>query len=99
MITTTVTDANGVYWFHHLQPGGYIVEFVPQSGFMMTKDNVGDDAFDSDVTGTNNRTPVITLTEGEINQTIDAGIIPIPTGSEGTNEPLSARIFLPLVTR
>lgn len=62
----------------------------------MTKDNVGDDAFDSDVTGTNNRTPVITLTEGEINQTIDAGIIPIPTGSEGTNEPLSARIFLPL---
>ncbi len=84
VIATTPTDANGFYQFgtFNALPGGtYCVEFMPpadycgkNANFAFTAPNVGvDDAKDSDARPDGTTGPV-TLADGEINRTVDAGI-------------------------
>ncbi len=89
-IASTLTNASGIYWFYPMPPGEYIVEFLIPSGFMLTLDNAGDDQLDSDITFTNVHASLIVLQEGDVNPTVDVGIVRIPT---------SERVFLPLVAR
>ncbi|MGB5592926.1 MAG: SdrD B-like domain-containing protein, partial [Crocosphaera sp.] len=64
------------YSFTGLTPGEYKVMFVAPEGFEFTTANVGDDALDSDADPTmDGMTQVVTLTSGEFNDTLDAGLI------------------------
>ncbi|MEE4311778.1 MAG: SdrD B-like domain-containing protein [candidate division KSB1 bacterium] len=75
-LTTTTTDGNGLYSFDNLLPGTYVVEFVlPHGATFSPQDQGGDDAVDSDADVTTGRTAPIPLTQGENNDTIDAGMI------------------------
>jgi SdrD B-like domain/PKD domain len=78
---TTTTNASGFYSFTGLPAGTYSVTFTTPSGFVPSPSNVGNDATDSDpVNGT---VSGIILTEGQINNTIDAGFNVPPTASIG----------------
>lgn len=74
-IATTATTASGAYSFVNLNPGIYQVQFVSPSAYQFTTDNAGtNDATDSDADETTGRTSQITLTSGENDDTIDAGL-------------------------
>ncbi|MGE5458002.1 MAG: choice-of-anchor A family protein, partial [Methanococcaceae archaeon] len=73
-IGTTTTDASGNYAFTNLTPGDYKVKFVLPSGYTFTTINAGDDTKDSDADGVTGFTGCYTLTAGQNNITIDAGI-------------------------
>ena len=75
-IASTTTDANGNYSFNNLVPGDYRVEFVSPSGFAFThKDQGTDDTIDSDPNQATGITDLFTLTPGQTNNAIDAGIV------------------------
>ncbi|MEO1297648.1 MAG: SdrD B-like domain-containing protein, partial [Cyanobacteria bacterium J06636_16] len=77
---TTTTDANGMYAFTDLAAGDYKVTFsnLPE-GFEFTTQNAGgDDAADSDADPTTGMTQVVTLKAGDVNVTLDAGIVEKP---------------------
>ncbi|MFK8029706.1 MAG: SdrD B-like domain-containing protein, partial [Gammaproteobacteria bacterium] len=79
-IATTTTDANGTYGFLDLDPTlTYVVQFVndPAMNMPFTTPNVGDDATDSDA-GPDGITGPITLTSGQNDPTIDAGLVNLP---------------------
>ena len=73
---TTTTDASGKYAFPGLPAGSYSVAFVAPAGYTFTTpDQGGDDTTDSDANQTTGRTPAVTLTPGESNPTLDAGLV------------------------
>ncbi|MCU7495074.1 MAG: choice-of-anchor A family protein [Ignavibacteria bacterium] len=84
-IKETETDFNGNYYFKNLNPGSYKVKFVLPNGYLFTKIDVSGDDKDSDADLTTGFTTCYTLTSGENNYTIDAGIceIPAPKASLG----------------
>lgn len=72
---TTTTDADGYYYFTNLVPGTYFVGFAPPSGYAITLQNQGgDDTLDSDADETTGYAAPVTLSQGENNLTIDAGV-------------------------
>ncbi len=74
---TTTTDADGMYAFTDLAAGDYKVTFANlPAGFEFTTQNAGsDDATDSDADPTTGMTQVVTLKAGDVNVTLDAGIV------------------------
>jgi len=75
-IATTVTDLNGNYSFRDLLPGSYSVQFLAPIGMVFTQHNRGnDDAADSDANMVTGRTQQVTLTSGQVNNTLDAGLL------------------------
>ena len=68
------TDADGEYLFEDLDPGSYYVKFVAPTGYQFTQADQGDDALDSDA-DRDGITGAVTLAAGEINRTLDAGLI------------------------
>ena len=77
VIATTTTDGLGNYIFTNLNAGNYIVGFsgLP-SGYTFVNANVGaDDNKDSDPNTTTGKSGAIILAAGEVNLSIDAGII------------------------
>ncbi len=76
---TTTTAADGSYLFTDLVPGVYTVQFVaPASHVFTLQDQGGNDAIDSDAGLSNSQNPgvtgPITLSSGDSNLTVDAGI-------------------------
>ncbi len=76
---TTTTGADGSYLFTNLVPGVYTVQFVaPPSHVFTLVDQGGNDGVDSDAGLSSSPTPgltgPITLTSGDSNLTVDAGI-------------------------
>ncbi|MEL6140971.1 MAG: SdrD B-like domain-containing protein, partial [Bacteroidota bacterium] len=76
IISTTTTDVNGNYSFTDLVPGEYSVQFELPTGFEYTQVNAGsDEALDSDADPTmNGMTDPVTLSSGETNNDLDAGL-------------------------
>ncbi len=74
---STTTDINGLYSFDNLPLGNYYLKFSDlPTHFQFTQQDTGDDdTLDSDVIPGSGRTNVLTLTAGETNTTIDAGLI------------------------
>jgi uncharacterized repeat protein (TIGR01451 family) len=72
----TTTDDNGFYSFTNLDAGDYYIVFeLPSLLFAFSPPNAGDNpALDSDANQTTGRTATITLSDGEQENTIDAGI-------------------------
>ncbi len=77
-ISPIATGADGRYLFSNLVPGGYRVQFAPPAGAVVSPTDVGaDDSVDSDGT----LSPVVNLVAGEMNLTIDLGlVVPVPVG-------------------
>ena len=74
---TTLTDANGQYLFN-VSPGTYFVKFDIPSGNATSPQTVGGDtALDSNVDPTG-KSGAITVVDGDVNLTIDAGIYVVP---------------------
>lgn len=76
-MSTTVTDGSGTYVFQNLTPGEYYVVFTAPGGLTYTNANVGSDRTDSDASPTTGQTQTYTLTGGESNITVDAGLVPL----------------------
>ncbi len=74
VVATVVTDANGNYLVTGLTPGRYRVTFDDPQGRRFTATDNGDDASDSDASSSGT-TGVVELSAGELDLTIDAGLI------------------------
>jgi len=74
---TTTTDSNGYYLFSGLPLYGvYNVHFtLPSTSYIFTKQNVGDDASDSDASASGNTGDIILTKDVRDIRTVDAGII------------------------
>ena len=70
---STFTDAAGNYAFTGLMPGQYVVKFLTPDGFSLSPVDVGGDGSDSDA-GMGGFTGCYTLTSGQTNNTVDAGL-------------------------
>ncbi len=74
-LATTVTAADGSYRFDGLTPGvQYQVQFTRPDGSVFTGWHLAEAATDSDADATTGKSQVVTLTSGEYNSTLDAGI-------------------------
>ncbi len=76
VVSTTVTDKDGLYKFVNLADGTYSVQFsnLP-AGFVFSPANLGgNDNTDSDADPATGRTGTYTITVGATNLTVDAGI-------------------------
>ncbi|WP_074221746.1 SdrD B-like domain-containing protein [Rhodovulum sp. ES.010] len=87
VVATQTTDGNGNYLFEDLAAGDYQVVFeLPAGGFAFTApDNEtgpDGDAGDSDADASG-ATGVFSLAEGEVNLTVDAGIVDLPGSLSG----------------
>lgn len=78
-VTSTTTDANGMYMFPNLPAGSYKVFFANPNGSLYMpalQDQGGDDTKDSDAAG-NGFTACVTIAQGQTNLTVDAGFKPL----------------------
>ncbi len=74
-VASTVTAGGGAYSFPGLVPGDYRVEFVTPGGYSISPaDQGGDDSLDSDANPGTGQTPLTTLTSGESELSLDAGM-------------------------
>ncbi len=79
LVSTTTTNASGIYGFSNLTPGTYYVQFIAPSGYTISaKDQGSDDAKDSDADATTGKTASVTLAAGDNNLTVDAGMFVTP---------------------
>lgn len=75
LLASTVTNTDGYYLFDNLPAGDYLVGFVVPEGYEVSPLNVGsDDEIDSDADPATGMTACVTLAEGEINLSLDAGL-------------------------
>jgi hypothetical protein len=76
VVSTTVTDASGLYVFTNLPPASYRVEFAPVSEYRLTvRDSAAaTDATDSDADAATGRTGLTAVAAGATNLTLDAGL-------------------------
>ncbi len=90
-VGTTTTDSNGAYSFDNLVPGDYTVVFTPLSSdwTISPKDQGNDDAKDSDANPATGETDTVTLSSGETDNTVDAGMS-IPSSYTITKENTTA---------
>lgn len=75
LVSTTHTDAKGLYLFENLTPGDYYVDVVAPAGYAISPINRGENtALDSDVNETTGETILATLVAGENSLNWDAGL-------------------------
>jgi len=81
VLATVTTGDDGEYEFTSLDPRiVYTVQVIPPAGSIVTDQNVGDDALDSDIDPDTGFTDQIDLSAGETNFTFDAGIVQLVPG-------------------
>jgi hypothetical protein len=74
VVDSTVTDANGAYSFLGLTPNSpYTVQFVAANGYVFSPQNVGSPSTSS-AAGANGSTNPITLSPGQNDTTVNAGL-------------------------
>ncbi len=84
ILATTTTDANGRYSFNNLVAGTYKVEFVAPTGYALTTQGVGTNAgINSSANQLTGITGPITLTAGQANHNVEAGLVATGTGGGG----------------
>jgi protocatechuate 3,4-dioxygenase beta subunit len=87
VVASTVTDADGKYYFGNLNPGTYVVGFstLPSNLTFTTQNMPGDNAnnTNSDANPITGLTAPVTLVAGQTNLTVDAGLKPTEYASVG----------------
>jgi uncharacterized repeat protein (TIGR01451 family)/LPXTG-motif cell wall-anchored protein len=82
VLDTATTDADGEYLFAGLAPGAYTVRFTAPAGTgLAPAGQGGDGALDSDADPATGESAPVTLVSGQLDRTIDAGLV--GTGSLG----------------
>ncbi|MBE9216279.1 carboxypeptidase regulatory-like domain-containing protein, partial [Plectonema cf. radiosum LEGE 06105] len=80
LVSTTTTNINGFYSFTEIDPGDYLLEFIPPTSYLFTPENQGDnDITDSDVNPTTGKTLNFTVEGGEDYSNWDAGLYQLAT--------------------
>lgn len=75
VVAETVTNSSGMYTFR-VAPGNYVVEFTaPPRGIFTKRFATGDETKDSDADPATGRTSIVSVGTGDVDLTIDAGII------------------------
>jgi hypothetical protein len=83
VLETTTTNSSGLYSFTGLAAGVYEVKFVSPTGYGLSTEGVGSNAaVNSSANQTTGITAQITLTAGEADHNVEAGLV--PGGSAGT---------------
>ncbi|NOZ49374.1 MAG: hypothetical protein GXP37_04900, partial [Chloroflexi bacterium] len=78
LVATTTTDSSGQYGFS-VATDSYTVQFILPAGYHFTQQNQGaDPGLDSDADPTDGKTTQFGITDGEINDDLDAGLIRNP---------------------
>jgi uncharacterized repeat protein (TIGR01451 family) len=72
-VASLTSDTTGFYKFDNLAPGDYVVLFDKPSGHIATNVNQGTVTTDSDANPMTGKTGIINLTNGEYNDSVDAG--------------------------
>ncbi|MCC7107566.1 MAG: carboxypeptidase regulatory-like domain-containing protein, partial [Chloroflexi bacterium] len=98
VLATQVTVADGHYQFCTLDPGQYVVQFTPPTGFVGSPQNRQESETDSD-TDANGNTPVITLLSGAADAQWDAGFYQRPSALDEATEPTLYKLYLPTASR
>jgi hypothetical protein len=76
LLRSAITDPAGAYLFSGMIPGNYKVQFIAPAGASFTTANAGlDDTLDSDADGVTGLSACVSLAVGEINRTVDAGLL------------------------
>ena len=76
ILATTTTNSSGLYNFTNLNAGVYEVKFLAPTGDSFTTANVGTNAaVNSDANQTTGVTAPITLTAGQVDNDVDAGLV------------------------
>ncbi len=79
IISVTVTDVTGAYLFT-VPAGTYLIQVTAPNGYNFTlKDQGMNDTLDSDTDQITGKTDLFTVTAGQVNNTIDSGLIPPAT--------------------
>lgn len=81
-LDSTTTDINGIYGFSGLAAGCYTIGVALPDGYTFSPQNVGNDNTDSDINPANAMSDPVNLAAGEINNTVDAGLVPDATGGD-----------------
>lgn len=99
LVGETVTDADGTYAFHDVEPGEYFLEFEPPGDFVFTpKDQGDDDTLDSDADPNTHRTDNFRVAEGEQALQWDAGFLPPEALATPTPKPIPTATPTPTPT-
>jgi uncharacterized repeat protein (TIGR01451 family) len=75
VLATTATGTNGAYSFVNLLPGSYALQAVAPAGSLLTARDIGADSADSDANPATGITQQVTLTSGQAQTTLDAGLL------------------------
>ncbi|MGB1206715.1 MAG: SdrD B-like domain-containing protein, partial [Chitinophagales bacterium] len=68
------TGINGEYLFTDLPAGDYFIEFGDVEGLTLTSSDSGtNDNIDSDIDSSNGQSPILSLSAGEVNLSVDGG--------------------------
>lgn len=75
-MATVTTNNQGHYQFGNLLPGSYYIHFDISAAYQVGPANMAteNDAFDSDVDPNSGNTPVIVVTSGQRDTTVDLGL-------------------------
>jgi len=87
LISTTKSNADGIYSFNDVEPGQYYLKFGIPSGYSVSKKGAGSNKEKDSNVYVNGKTPIFTLIEGKDDLTIDLGLHPTLTN-------LGDRVFL-----
>lgn len=74
LIASTATDSNGKYLFNSLAPGSYSIKVICPAGMHITTEHTASAATDSDIDPATGQSEAITLTSGEADLDLDAGL-------------------------
>ncbi|MEK6775776.1 MAG: SdrD B-like domain-containing protein [bacterium] len=79
LLQTITTAGGGIYQFSGMNPGSYVVEVVPPSGYVFSDQYVGTDAaVDSNVSVGTGKSDAVVLTSGQADASVDAGLNQLP---------------------
>jgi len=87
VLATTTTDSLGQYSFSSLAAGTYEVAFIAPTGYTFSPQGVGgsaDAGIDSSPNATTGITGPITLTAGQVDNNVEAGLVPPGSAQQGS---------------
>lgn len=95
ILAVTTTNASGLYNFSGLAAGVYEVKFVSPTGYAFTQQGVGGNAaIDSSANQTTGVTAPITLTAGQADHNVEAGLVASGGSAAGGTATLGNTVWL-----
>lgn len=97
-VDSTLTNNQGDYAFEGLETGSYYLEFVPEQGYALTRQDATGDERDSDPDPATGWTAVFDYSAGADDTRWDAGVVEIAAGGVPTPTPTATATSTPVPT-